>query len=1061
MAGQRMPDEGIRVLGPFEVESGGRHLDPGGPRLRAMLALLAAYAGTPVSVPMFVAELWGAGAPPDAERTVRTYASRLRRGVGPLAGLIVTRAPGYVLLEPDIVDAVRFQRLVREGHAALADGTVAAARERLTAALELWRGRPFDEFDGVVALESERIRLDGVRLDAVQNRVDADLAAGSGAELVAELADLTAAHPGHERLWGQLMTALYRAGRQSEALEAFQRARRLLVEHAGVEPSPVLADIQEKVLAHDPRLLAPSGPIRVADPRPAQLPPLVPGFTGREAELAALDTAVAAARDTIAVVAVCGTAGVGKTALAVRWAHRVAARFPDGQFYVNLRGFDPGGVLPPEEALHGFLTALGVTADRMPGVLQAQVALYRSMTAGKRVLVVLDNARDAAHVRPLLPAEPGSTVMITSRDDLAGLVDRDGAGRVGLDVLDPGEAVDLLRLLIGDQVATAAELEELAVSCARLPLALRVAAELVARRGRVGLDDLADERHRLDLLEAGADADTAVRAVFSWSERHLPPAANRLFWLLGLHPGRDTDADAVAALAGVDARVARNLLEVLHGAHLVESSGPGRWTMHDLLRAFARERAEDQVSWPDRQDALQSLYEHYLTGALDAMDALYPYTKRWRRGESGQDTPSAMTVSAAKTWLDTERLTLVTITGTAGGDLAGYAVKIARVIDQHLNVGYHNADAFSVHQHALSAAEDLGDAAGRARSLLELGRSHARSGAYSEADEHYRRALGLYRRLGDLAGEARTLHALGNNEGRARRYHDALATYGLALTLSQEAGDRGQEAVELASIGQVQHSLGRHEDAMTCYRRAAAIYAEIGQRVGQGRILNDLGSALQSYGRLEEAHDHHQRALKILHDVGDRAAESIAHTDLGRICSRWGRHAEALEHHRQAITVFREIGDLVGEAEVLINLGIAHESMGRYREAADLHQQAETLAQKLGDRLLECAALNGRGRAAGASGRYAEALACHSEALVQAREMEDREQEARSLDELAAVREQTGEVAEARRLWEAALPIYESLNMPEAAVVRQRLAESPASPSSTLSSAHRNWSVEM
>ncbi|MDT7782082.1 MAG: hypothetical protein QOF58_501 [Pseudonocardiales bacterium] len=1040
MAEQWMPDDGIRVLGPFEVEAGGSRLDAGGPRLRAMLALLAVYAGTPVSVTRFVSELWGPEAPPDAGRTVRTYASRLRRGVGPLAGLIVTRAPGYVLLEPDVVDAVRFQRLAREGHAALAGGTAPAARERLTTALELWRGRPFDEFDGIAALEAERIRLGAVRLDIVQDRVDADLAAGSGAELVAELTDLTAAHPGHERLWGQLMTALYRAGRQSDALEAFHRARRGLVEHAGVEPSPALADIQERVLAHDPRLLASPRPIRTAEPRPAQLPPLVPGFTGRQAELAALDTSVAAARDTIAVVAVCGTAGVGKTALALRWAHRVAARFPDGQLYVNLRGFDPEGALSPEEALRGFLDALGVTADRMPGVLRAQVALYRSMTAGKRVLVVLDNARDAAHVRPLLPAEPGSTVVITSRDDLAGLVARDGAGRVGLDVLGPGEAVELLRLLVGDQVATPAELEDLAVRCARLPLALRVAAELVVRRGRVGLDDLADERHRLDMLEAGADADTAVRAVFSWSERHLPPAANRLFWLLGLHPGRDTDADAVAALAGVDARVGRNLLEVLHGAHLVESAGAGRWTMHDLLRAFARERAEQRLSWPGRQQALKDLYEYYLTGALDAMDALYPYTTRWRRGETGPDEPSTMTAAAAKKWLDTERLTLVTITGTAGGDLAGYAVKIARVIDQHLNVGYHNADAFSVHQHALSAAEDLGDAAGRARSLLELGRSHARSGAYGEADEHYRRALGSYRRLGDLAGEARTLHALGNNEGRARRYHDALASYSLALTLSRQAGDRGQEAVELASIGQVQHSLGRHEEAVECYRRAAAIYAEIGQRVGQGRILNDLGSALQSYGRLEEAHDHHQRALKILHDIGDRAAEAIAHTDLGRICSRQGRHAEALEHHRQAIAVFREIGDPVGEAEVLINLGTAHERMGRHREAADLHQQAEMLARKLGDRLLECAALNGRGRAARVSGRYAEALACHSDALVHAREMEDREQEALSLDELAATRELTGEAAEARRLWEAALPIYDSLRMPEAAAVRGRLA---------------------
>ncbi|MGW6445724.1 tetratricopeptide repeat protein [Lentzea sp. NPDC055074] len=1039
MAGEQVPGHvGLRVLGPLEVDVGGSLLDPGGPRLRAMLALLAAHAGRPVSVTAFVRELWGPVPPPDAERTVRTYVSRLRRSVGDLAGLIRTCAPGYVLLEPEIVDAVRFQRLAREGRAALTDGVVPAARERLTAALALWRGTAYGEFDEIAALEAERTRLAGVRLDVVQDRVDADLAAGAGGELVTELAGLTAEHPGHERLWGQLMTALYRAGRQTDALEAFRRARYRLVEHAGVEPSPALTDIQEGILAHDPRLQAPSRRSGTpSGPRPAQLPPVVPGFTGRHTELAALDAV--AEQGTNVVIALCGTAGVGKTALAVRWAHQVAARFPDGQLYVDLRGFDPAGELLPEDALHGFLTALGVSADRVPVSPQAQGALYRSLSAGKRILVVLDNARDASHVRPLLPSSPGSTVVITSRDDLVGLVAREGAARVGLDVLDPGEAVELLGLLIRDLAATRPELEDLASRCARLPLALRIAAELVTRRGRVGLEDLADERRRLDLLEAGADADTAVRSVFSWSERYLPTGAKRLFWLLGLHPGRDIDTGAASALAEVDVREGRVLLHVLHRAHLVERASEGRWAMHDLLRVFARERAEAQLVELHRQAALRNLYEHYLTGALDAMDVVYPETKRWRRGESGRDGAS-MTPVAAKTWLDTERLTLVAITRAAEGDLAGYAVRLARAIDEHLTVGYHNADAFSVHRHALSAAETLGDLTGKARALLDLGRSHTRSGSYREADERYRQALRLFRRLGDVAGEVRTLHVLGNNESRSRRYHDALATYGLALTLSRQANDRGQEAAELASIGQVQRSLGRHEEALTCYRKAAAIYAETGRRVGQGRILNDLGGALQTCGHLKEAHDHHRQALQILQDIGDRAGESVARTELGRILSRWDRHTEALEHHRTAITVFREIDDPVGETEVLVNLGTTYERMGRHRKAADLHRQAEALAGKLGDRLLECLALNGRGRALGAIGRLDEALLCHEQALAHAKAIEDREQEARSLDDLATARARTGDTAEAHRLWSAALPIYEALCMPEATEVRRRLA---------------------
>ncbi|MGW4058035.1 tetratricopeptide repeat protein [Amycolatopsis sp. NPDC004747] len=1044
MTGRRAPGVDVRVLGPFEVEAGGVRSDPGGKRLRALLALLAAYAGRPVSVSMFVAQLWGPEPPPDAGRTVRTYVSRLRRAVPPVAGLIHTRAPGYVLLEPENVDAVRFRQLARDGRAALADGAAQVARERLTAALGLWRGTAYPEFDGIAALEMERTRLVRERLEVVQDRVDADLSAGAGGELVAELTELTAANAGHERLWGQLMTALYRAGRQADALAAFQRARRDLVGNAGVEPSDALADIQRRILAHDPRLLAAPRPEPVVvSARPAQLPPAVPAFTGRDAELAALDAAAGETPGTVVVLAVCGTAGVGKTALAVHWAHRVVAGFPDGQLYVDLQGFDPGGVLAAEEALRGFLTALGVAADRQPDSLQAQVALYRSLTDGKRFLVVLDNARDAAHVRPLLPAEPGCAVVVTSRDDLAGLVARDGARRVGLEVLTPGEAVELLRQLVGDRIAGPAELADLATQCARLPLALRVAAELVARRGRIALEDLADERHRLDFLDAGADAETAVRAVFSWSERHLPPAANRLFWLLGLHPGQDTGSAAVAALAGAGAHDVRLLLGVLAGAHLVEAPGTDRWTMHDLLRAFARERAQQRLAEADRLRALKALYEYYLSHALDAMDALFPEAVRWRRGDAAPSRPGSMSAVAAKAWLDTERRTLVAITRTADGELAGYAVKVARAIDQYLSVGYHNAEAFSVHQRALWAAERLGDPAGQARGLLELGRSHARSGAYGDAGEHYRRALELFRQLGDRAGELRTLIALSHNESRAGRYPEALDGYERALALGREIGDRAQEAVALASIGQVQHSLGRPEAAVARYEQAAAIYAETGQRVGLGRILNDLGNALQSHGRLPEAYDHHQRALRILHEIGDRAAESIAHTDLGRICSRWGRHAEALEHHHQALAVFSEIGDPVGEAEVLVNLGSAHERTGRYAEAGEAHQQAQTLAAKLGDRRLECAALNGQGRVAAAAGRSAEALGYHEQALSHARAIGDREQEARSLDGMAAVHARSAAVPEARRLWASALGIYDDLRMQEAAEVRHRLRELP------------------
>jgi DNA-binding SARP family transcriptional activator len=518
----------FRVLGPLEVEVDGAPLDIGGPQLRVILALLLASAGRVVSVAAFVDGLWGQHAPQDADRTVRTYVSRLRKALMPAAAafsvpeLILTRSPGYLLLDHrGTVDSTRFEELARAGRQALAEDQPGVAAERLASALALWRGAAYGEFGSFAALGAEGMRLEQLRRNTVQDRIDADLANGRDCELVAELEGLTVAHPGHERLWGQLMTALYRAGRQADALEAFRRARQVLVQDSGVEPSPSLAEIHRQILAQDPCLLATpyASPREIPTIRPAQLPPAVFAFTGRHSELDTLD-ATHTPKDgtwpaTITVSALCGAEGVGKTALAVHWAHRVARRFPDGQLYVDLYGFDPvEPALHPTDALVAFLGAFGVPAERIPESLDARTTLYRSLTANKRLLVVLDNARDAEQIRPLLPSSPGSAVIVTSRDDLVGLVARDGARRLRLDALRTHEALDLLHGLIGDEGEEPEAVVTLAKQFAHLPLALRIAADLVTRHSGASITALVRElssyHRRLDLLDAAADDKSAV-----------------------------------------------------------------------------------------------------------------------------------------------------------------------------------------------------------------------------------------------------------------------------------------------------------------------------------------------------------------------------------------------------------------------------------------------------------------------------------------------------------------------------------------------------------------------
>jgi DNA-binding SARP family transcriptional activator len=565
------------LLGPLVVRIDDTVVPIPAAKHRALLATLLLRANRAVPVDDVIEALWGEHPPSAARAGVQNYVMRLRKALGASGSRISTQPRGYLIrVQAGELDLDRLTDLLLDAATADREASWADAADHAAAALALWRGEPLADLGSGLLTTREGPRLAELRLQAQELRINAEMQLGRHSELIAELRQLTAEHPLREHQHGMLMLALYRDGRQADALAAYQDARGVLVEELGAEPGPELQQLHGQILAADPALILPAAgvtaPAPIA-PVPRELPADVGAFTGRTAELAELDRSLltradpaGADRAAVSVIsAVSGTAGVGKTALAVHWAHHAARRFADGQLYVNLRGYDPNQPVTATDALAGFLRSLGLPGQDIPPAEAERAARYRSLLAGKRALIVLDNASSVAQVRPLLPGHPACAVVVTSRDSLAGLVARDGASRLDLDLLPSADAVALLRELIGGRVdADPGAAGALAEQCARLPLALRVAAELAAGRPGVPLaslvTELAGQHQRLDLLQAAGDPLTSVRAVFSWSYQQLGAGPARMFRLLGIHPGPDISVPAAASLAGVAEADARHVL---------------------------------------------------------------------------------------------------------------------------------------------------------------------------------------------------------------------------------------------------------------------------------------------------------------------------------------------------------------------------------------------------------------------------------------------------------------------------------------------------------------------
>ncbi|WP_326559770.1 AfsR/SARP family transcriptional regulator [Micromonospora sp. NBC_01796] len=930
----------LTVLGPVRLWRGGEEVQLGAPQVRALLAVLLARVGTPVSLAEIVDVLWGQDPPPTAVNAVHGHIGTLRRLLEPALGprepgrWLGRSAGGYQLTgDADSVDLLDFRRLLGQARAAVAAGREGAAVPHFAAAVRLWQGPGAGNVNPAIRTHPVFGELDREYFDAVREAADCALGCGQADELVTDIRRAAERAVLDEPLQARLILLLVASGQQAQALAVFARVRAALAEELGIDPGAELRAAYETVLDRqrgnsvpEADRPTPTGPVV----RPAQLPPDLSSFVGRRGELRralALVPEQGTPSTAMVVSAISGMAGTGKTTIAVHWAHRVAPSYPDGQLYVNLRGFDPtGSVMSPAEALRGMLDALGVAPERSPRTVEGQTALYRSLLAGRRILVLLDNARDAEQVRPLLPGGPGCLAIVTSRNQLSGLVAADGAHPLVLDILPPTDARELLARRVGaarlnaEPEATGAILGR----CGGLPLALAIVAARVATSPARSLAGIAAELHDEEGgLDGFADPDDVVdaRAVFSWSYRALSADSARLFRLLGgTRTGPEISLPAAASLAGVPIRRARALLAELVRANLAVQPVPGRHTMHDLLAAYAGELAATSDDAGQRRAARHRLLDHYLHSAL-AADRLLSHHRPSPGPPAGAPGSSAVPqaqpgsaaevpsdVDAAWAWFTTERSTLLAAVDRAAVDgFPHHAWQLTWAMVPFLHRRGYFDDWVSAQETARAALDPRTDRLGLAHTGSQLGLAYTELGRYDDARALLTRSVALFAELGDHTGQGDTYRRLGGIAYKEERYDDALAHTLAALDHYAAAGDRPGQAHALNGVGWVHVLRGDHHLAIDYCGRALVILREVGNRQGEAATRDSLGYAHHHLGEYAHAAECYREAIRIRRETGDRVYEANSLHRLGDNHLAAGEPDEAYAVWRQALDIMTEI----------------------------------------------------------------------------------------------------------------------------------------------------------
>jgi DNA-binding SARP family transcriptional activator len=941
----------FRLLGPLEIQAGEDDWRGiGAPKWRAVLAALLINAGQIVPADVLINEVWPGTPPAKAGNLISIYVLRLRRLLGDTdSTLLVTRAPGYLLrLRPGDTDAQVFEALVGEGRRAYAAGEPERAAAQLAEALALWHGSPLADVPPTTLVETEAERLADLRLDAAELRITAELACGSHAQVIPELRRLLADHSLRENLWLLLMQALDGAGRHAEALEAYGQARSVLAEELGVDPGAELRQCYAELLAKDDASARDAGdapgsisagtvaagsrpPVPAAAaariprpvPAPAQLPADVADFTGREDQVKHLCDLLAsggaeADPGAVRIALVAGSGGLGKTSLAVHAAHRVRASFPDGQLYVDLLGAT-SHPLPPADVLARFLRDLGVDGRDIPVDDDERAARYRTVLAGRRMLIVLDNARDAAQVRPLLPGTASSAVLVTTRSRMPDLA---STQLVDLNVLDDDEALTLFTRVVGDERA-AAEPEataELLLACAGLPLAIRIcAARLNMRSGwtiQTMASRLRDEHRRLDEMRAG---DLAVRASFQVSFASLPANAQAdgiapadAFRLLGLWQGPSISSAAAAALFGTSEYVTEDALEALVDAHLLESTSPDRYKFHDLLRVYSSERAVADLSGPDRDAALGRLLGWYMRTTDAAASAVSSRHRYNIPLEAGDDDVAPLTFASAEeslSWYDSERANIVAATRQASSrGLHEVAWRLPAPLFGIFNASGNLADLVVTHRIALDSARRVGNRQGEAWLLNNLGEALGFIGD-SDSIDYLEQAQAIRREIGDRRGEAQAANNLADAYQKLGRTEEAVKLLRLTLDLTREVGYRFGEGVALGNLGSTLLELDRAEEAVDYLLEAHRAFTETDYADGVAYVLHILGRCYATLRRDADALDCLQQALARHRATGNRPRQAATLKSLGSVQRHIGLTAEARESWSLAAVIFDDLGD--------------------------------------------------------------------------------------------------------------------------------------------------------
>jgi DNA-binding SARP family transcriptional activator/tetratricopeptide (TPR) repeat protein len=988
----------FNILGTLEGWSGGTRLPLRGTIQERVLVTLLLEPGKVLTVTRLVAAAWAEDPPATASHQVRKAVADLRRRIPDGGDVLVTDGPGYraVLTEGEL-DLSEFNALVRDAKRDAAQGRTADAVEALRTALGLWRGPVLAGAGGPV-IEAAATALEEYRLSAAERLFDLRLQLGETSELVADVRALVTQHPLRETLRGQLMLALYRSGRQAEALEEYGKVRELLVEELGIDPGPRLTAVYQGILRESPEVAAPEPPPVAVPPLPAAVPlpeppdpaaaravpvplPLdVPctlpydltDFTGRDGELKELlECARKAGERGSRIVALDGMGGSGKTSLAVRAAYRLASAYLDGQLHIDLRGYTPGEQpVSAGSALDTLLRALGVPGERIPEDVTGRVALWRTTLIGKRVLLLLDNASDASCVRRLLPHSCDCLVLVTSR---ARLVDLDGAEWISLDVMSPAESAALITETLGAARVTAEPeaAAELARLCGHLPLALRIATARLRNRPRWTLlylaDRLRDETHRLDELSSG---ERSVAAALRLSYQALDEESRDAFRVLALHPGGDLDVHSAAALLDAGTRQAEDVLELLLDVHLVMQPEIGLYTFHDLVRSFAQS-LHGGPGAPEDAAAVERLLEYYLTASERACDILFPGRRKRPTGipESTAELPRLTGPDQAQAWFTREHTALMSAVVLAErGGYDRHTVCLARNVIFQLNARGHLDEFGELGRIAVAAARRLGDLALLGVSLSNLGVACWKLGRFAEGIEVAREGRDVAALLGDRHTEAHSESTLGLYNSLLGRFPEALGHLERAIARERELGVPRAEVESLTVLSTLYEQWGRYDEAVGAARRAVELVRQLGQHENELVALTDLAFGHAGLGEYPQADDYLGQARQLCDETREPGHVAMTLALSADVTHRLGDHDQASGYADRSLTLVRLSASPMRRAKVKNMIGRLHHKKGGYESALTLHTRAYELASAINYRVEEAYALTGMARASEALG---------------------------------------------------------------------------------------------